>query len=88
MNKFFITAGTMSLGSATAEARESLFQRFFKYLRFHRTARPKAEPVVGVDSQLIDERGWEPDKHQPPIYYLATMHPHIVAASLFSRKCR
>ena len=88
MNKFLIAAGTVSLGSATAEATESLFQRFFKNLRFHRTARPKAEPMVAVDSQLIDERGWEPDKHHSPIYYLAAMHPQVVAVSLFSRKSR
>ena len=75
MNKFSITAGTVSLGSATAEAREPLFQRFFKNLRFQRTARPKAESVVGVDSQLIDERGWESDEYHSPIYDLAAIHP-------------
>ena len=88
MNKFFITAGTVSLGSATAEATESLFQRLFKNLRFHRTARPKAEPMADVESQLIDERGWEPDKPHSPIHYLAAMHPQVVAVSLFSRKSR
>ena len=88
MNRFSITAGTVALGLTTADARESFLQRCFKILRFHRTARPEAEPLVGVDSQLIDESSWEPDKHHPPIYYLAVMHPHVVAASLFSRKLR
>ena len=88
MNKFFITAGTVSLGSVAAEARESLFQRFFKNLRFHKTARPKAEPTVAVDSQVIDERGWEPDKPHSPIHYLTAMHPQVIAVSLFSRKSR
>jgi hypothetical protein len=88
MNKFSITAGTLALDLTTDDARESFLQRCFKNLRFHRTARSKAVPLEGVDSQLIDESRWEPDKHQPPIYYLATMHPHLVAASLFSRKPR
>ena len=88
MNKFSITAGTLALGLTTADARASFLQRCFKNLRFHRTARSKAGLLEGVDSQLIDESRWEPDKHHPPIYYLAVMHPHVVAASLFSRKLR
>ena len=88
MNKFLITAGTVALDLATDEAREPLLQRCFKNLRFHGTARPKAEPMARVDSQLIDEMGWEPERHHSPIYDLAAMHPHVIAASLFSRKSR
>lgn len=88
MNKFFIAAGTAALGLSTAEARESLLQRFFKNLRFHGSTRPKADPVVDIDPQLIDEKGWQPEKHQSPLYDLAASHPHVIAASLFSRKLR
>jgi hypothetical protein len=88
MNKFFIAAGTAALDLSTAEARESLLQRLFKNLRFHGSARPKADPVVDIDPQLIDEEGWQPEKHQSPLYDLASSHPHVIAASLFSRKLR
>ena len=88
MNKFSIIAETAVLGWSAAEARESLLRRCFKNVRFHGNARPKAEPVAEVDSQLIDETGWKPDAYRSPLYDLAASNPHVLAVSLFSRKSR
>ena len=84
MNTLSITAGTLARRSTAAEAIQSLLQRWFKNLRFHGTARRESEPIAGVDSQSIDEMGWEPDKYHSPLYELAESHPHVIAASLFS----
>jgi hypothetical protein len=88
MNKFSIIAETEVVGWSAAEAREALLRRFFKDVRFHASARPKAEPETEVDSQLIDETGWKPDAYRATVYDLAASHPHVLAASLFSRKSR
>ena len=88
MNRFSITAGTVALGLSTAKSRESLLQRCIKKLHFNGTARPKAEPVAGDDSQLIDEMEWKPHKFQSPLYFLMAHHPHVVVATMFSREIR
>ena len=86
MNRFSITAGTVALGLTTAKSRESLLQRCIKKLHFNGTARPKAEPLVGVDPQLIDETEWKPYQYHSPLYFLVAHHPHVVVATMFSRK--
>ena len=94
MNKLFIAAGTAVLGFAsaaadsTSEANGSFFRRCFKTPRLRGTSRRNADPATSVDSQLIDEKDCEPDKHQSPLYALAANNPHVIAASLFSRKYR
>jgi hypothetical protein len=98
MNKFFITAGTAafdlvtaapaSTTTSTANARGSLLQRGFNYLRLRKASRLRTDPTVSVDSQLTSEKGWESDKNQSPLYDLAASNPHVIAASLFSRKFR
>ena len=88
MNKFSIIAETVVLGFTAAEARDSLLRRCFKSVRFHGNARPKAEPEAEVDSELIDEAPWKPAAYRSPLYDLAANHPHILAATLFSRKSR
>jgi hypothetical protein len=98
MNKLLVAAGTAALGlistapastlTSTAEAKGSLLQLFFNYLRLRKTARLKTDPAVSVDSQLIDEKGWEYEKQQSPLYDLAANNSHVIAASLFSRKYR
>ena len=88
MNRFSITAGTVALGLTTAKSRESLLQRCIKKLHFNGTARSEAEPLVGDDSQLIDEMEWKPYKHHSPLYFLVAHHPHVVVATMFSREIR
>ncbi|MGB8982829.1 MAG: hypothetical protein WCC12_13215 [Anaerolineales bacterium] len=92
MNKLFIATGMAALGSAimptarTAGVDRSFLQRCFKYLHHPRASRLNADPAAGVDSQLVDEKDWQSDKQQSPLYDLAANNPYVVAASLFSRK--
>ena len=94
MNKLFIATGMAALGSATmptartAGANSSFIQRWFKNLHLLRVSRLNADPAAGIDSQLVDEKGWKSDRPQSPIYDLAAFNPHVIAASLFSRKRR
>ena len=88
MNKFSIIAETVVLGWSAAEAKDSLLRRCFRNVPFHGNVRPKAEPVAEVDSQLIDETGWEPVAYRSPLYDLAASNPHVLAITLFSRKSR
>jgi hypothetical protein len=88
MNKFSIIAETVVFGWSAAEAKESLLRRCFRNVRFHRNTQSRAEPVAEVDSQLIDETGWKPDAYRSPLYDLAASNPHVLAATLFSRKSR
>ena len=50
----------------------------FKKLRFGESA----------DPQLIENTAGEPDKPQPPLGNLAENNPHVIIASLLSRKPR
>jgi len=93
MNKLFIAAETVALALATAaasiaEANGPLFRRRFKNPRLRRTIPLSADPAACVDSQLNDEKGWEFDIQQSPLYDLAANNPHVIAASLFSRRHR
>lgn len=56
----------------------------FKKLRF----RANAEPAATADRQSIESTGGEMDKPQSSLYKLAASNPHVIATSLFSRKCR
>jgi hypothetical protein len=82
------TPAPASTMSSTAEAKGSLLQRWFNCPRLRKIARVRADPVVNVDSQMVDEKGWEPDRPQSALYDLAASNPHVIAASLFSRKYR
>jgi hypothetical protein len=88
MNRFSITAGTVALGLTTAKSTESLLQRCIKKLHFNGTARPKAEPLVGDESQLIDETEPKPYRDHSPLYFLMAHYPHVVVATMFSRETR
>jgi hypothetical protein len=94
MNRLFLAAETAALGSATAtadstsKANRSIFRRYFKNLHFRTTSRQNAGPATSVDSQLINEKDWKPDKHQSALYDLTASNPHVIAISLFSRKHR
>ena len=94
MNKLFIATGMAALGSAimptarTAGTDRSFLQRCFKNLHHPRASRLNTDPAAGVDSQLVDEKGWQSDKQQSALYDLAANNPYVIAASLFSRKHR
>jgi hypothetical protein len=96
MNKFSIAAGTAALGVATsaltsgiaspAEVRETLLKRCFRTRHFQRAAPVKTGPTASVDAQLIDKESGGPIPYRSPIYDLVASNPHVIAASLFSRK--
>jgi hypothetical protein len=98
MNKLFIAASTAVIDliaadpsspiTHTAGTKGASLKRCFNYLRLRKTTQVKTDPVVSVDSTVINERGWETDRHHSPLYDLAASHPHVIAASLFTRKVR
>jgi hypothetical protein len=98
MNKLFNAAETAALDLATAapastitftaEAKKPLLQRWFSYLRLRKAARLRTDPMVNVESQLANERGFESVKHHSPLCDLAANNSHVILASLFSRKFR
>jgi hypothetical protein len=98
MNKLFNAAETAALDLATAapastitftaEPKRPLLQLWFSYLRLRKAARLRTDPMVNVDSQMVDEKGWESERRQSALYDLAASNPYVIAASLFSRKHR
>ena len=95
MNKLFIAAGTAVIDliaadpiTHTAGTKGAFLKRCFNYLRIRKTTQVKTDPMVSADSTVIDEREWETDKHHSALYDLAASHPHVIAASLFTRKFR
>lgn len=98
MNKLFIAAGTAVIEliatdpsspiTHTAGTTGAFLKRCFNYLRLRKTTQVKTDPMVSVDSTVINEREWETNKHHSPLYDLAASHPHVIAASLFTRNVR
>ena len=85
---FLILAFVNAAAGSTAEANGFLLRRYLKCPCLRRAFRLDADAAAIVDSQPIDERPREPDRHQSALYDLAASNPHVIAASLFTRKHR
>jgi hypothetical protein len=98
LNKLFTTAETAALDLATAapastiisttEAKGSWFQRCFNCPWLRKIAGLKADPTASADSQLVDAEGRKSSRHLSALCDLAASNPHVIAASVFSRKIR
>ena len=97
MNKLFIAASTAVIDLIAADPSSPIthtagtkgaLKRCFNYLRLRKTTQLKTDPMVNVDLTVINERGWETDKHHSPFYDLAASNPHVIATLLFTRKVR
>lgn len=96
MNRLFIAVSTAAFNLVTAEsasaitagAKESFRARYFNCLRLRKAAQLKTEAPVLVDSPVADEKGWKQDSHHSPLYDLAASNPHVIAATLFTRRVR
>jgi hypothetical protein len=91
MNKLFLAAETAlafvnAAAGSTAEANGFLLRRYLKCPCLRRAFRLEADAAAIVDSQPADEKPGEPDRHQSVLYDLAASNPHVIAASLFTRK--
>lgn len=98
MSKFSIPARIVELGQvntfltsravSSADVEETLLQHFLKAWRSQRVTHLKPVPGTQIEPQIIEETNGEPATHQASPYGLASNNPHIIAATLFSRKRR
>lgn len=86
MNKFFISSVLASSLTSPADARGLYFQYYFKNLFARKAAWPQAAQTDSVDSPVVDETHREPNENHSPLYELAKSNPHVIAASIFTRK--
>lgn len=96
MSKFLIAARIVELSRMPAattsrvlsstEVEETLLQHFLKTWRSRSAAQLKSVPAVRTDPPVIEEKGDEPVPHKASPYDLASSNPHVIAATLFSRK--
>jgi hypothetical protein len=66
------------------ENKMHILSRCFKKLGF----RTNAESAATADPQSIENTDGEPNKPQSSLCKLAASNPHVIATSLFLRKCR
>ncbi len=81
MNKFYFAA-TAAVALITADADGFPRRRYFN------KAKPRKASPVNADPTLTEEKALNPDRQQSPIHDLLAQHPHVIAASLFTRKPR
>lgn len=78
----FVTAAT----SSTAEADGFLLRHYFKWRHLCRTFKLETDAASNADSQPVDEKTGESTRNQSTLYDLFASHPHVIAASLFTKK--
>lgn len=96
MSKFQIAARIMELNLAPTvttsrtlsptEVEETLLQHLLKTWRSRSAAQLKSVPAARIDPPIIEEEWDEPVPHKASPYDLASSNPHVIAATLFSRK--
>jgi hypothetical protein len=91
MNRLFLAAETAlafvtAATSSTAEANGLLLRRCFKWRHLRRPFGLETDAASNADSRTVDEKAGEPKRNQLTIYDLFASHPHVVAASLFTKK--
>lgn len=91
MNRLFLAAET-ALGfvtaatSSTAEANGLLLSRYFKWRHLRRPFGLETVAASNADSRPVDEKTSEPKRNRSTLYDLSASHPHVIAASLFTKK--
>jgi hypothetical protein len=93
MNKLFLAAETAlafvnTASASTAEANRFLFRRYLNCPRLRRAFGLDADAAASADSSPVDEMVGEHDQQQSALFNLVASHPHVIAASLFTRKPR
>jgi len=68
------------------EVEETLLQHFLKVWRTRSAAHLTPVPVTSIDPQPVEEKSIEPVPNRASPYDLASNNPHVIAATLFSRK--
>lgn len=94
MSKFSIAARVVELRQAnpttrslsSAEVEETLLQHFLRAWRSQRSVHAKSVPSAHLDAQIVEERSGEVPTHKSSPYNLASNNPHVIAATLFSKK--
>ena len=96
MSKFSIAARVAELRQAnaalasktlsSAEAEETMLQHFLRTWRSQSSVHAKSAPTAGVDAPSLEEKNGNAATHQASPYDLASSNPHIIAATLFTRK--
>ena len=90
MNRLFLAAETAlafvtAATSFTAEANGFLHRRYFKWRHLRRPF-GLVDAASNAGSQSVDGKFGEPKQHQSTLYDLFASHPHVIAASLFTKK--
>ena len=91
MNRLFLAAETAlafvtAATSSTAEANGLLLRRYFIWRHHHRPFGLETDAASNADSRPVEEKSGEPKQHQSTLYDLFASHPHVIAASLFTKK--
>jgi hypothetical protein len=91
MNRLFLAAETAlafvtAAASSTAEANGFLLRQYSKRRHLRRTFGLETDAASNADPRPVDEKIGEPKRNQSTLCDLFASHPHVIAASLFTKK--
>ena len=91
MNRLFLAAETAlafvtAAASSTAEANGFLLRHYSKRRHLRRTFELEADAPSNADSRPVDGKTGASKRNQSTLYDLFASHPHVIAASLFTKK--